>query len=128
VLDIVKIGADLINKLIPDKAQADTAKLKLLELQQNGELKLEEFAHEERIGQIELNKTEAQSSNFFVSGARPSAMWVCSLGFAYSVIIQPIMQGFGYDFPVLDNEVLMTMLAALLGLGGFRTYEKTRKK
>jgi hypothetical protein len=128
MIDIVKIGADLINKLIPDKQAADTAKLKLLDLQQAGELKLEEFTHNERMGQIDLNKTEAQSSNIFVSGARPSAMWVCSLGFAYSVILQPIMQGFGYDFPTLDNDVLMTMLAALLGLGGFRTFEKTRKK
>ncbi|MCE5304908.1 holin family protein [bacterium] len=128
MLDIVKIGADLINKLIPDKSQADQAKLKLLELQQNGQLKLEEFAHNERLGQIDLNKAEAQSSNLFVSGARPSAMWVCSLGFAYSVIVQPIMQGLGYNFPILDNDVLMTMLGALLGLGSFRTFEKTRKK
>lgn len=128
MIDIVKIGAGVINKIIPDKQQANEAKLKLLDLQQSGELKIEEFAHDERMGQIELNKVEAQSSNFFVSGARPSAMWICSLGFAYSVIIQPIMQGLGYDFPTLDNDVLMTMLTALLGLGGFRTFEKTRKK
>lgn len=128
MIDIIKLGTDLINKLIPDKSQADQAKLKLLDLQQSGELKLEEFAHNERMGQIDLNKVEAQSSNLFVSGARPSAMWVCSLGFAYSVIIQPIMQGLGYNFPTLDNDVLLTMLAALLGLGGFRTFEKTRKK
>jgi hypothetical protein len=128
MLDIVKIGADLINKLIPDKSQADQAKLKLLELQQSGKLKLEEFAHAEMLGQIDLNKTEARSNNLFVSGARPSAMWVCSAGFAYSVIIQPIMSGLGYHFPILDTEVLLTMLGALLGLGGCRTFEKTRKK
>jgi hypothetical protein len=117
----------LIDKIIPDKNAADQAKLKLMELQQNGQLKLEEFGHEEKMGQIDLNKIEAASSSLFVSGARPSAMWVCSAGFAYSVLIQPILMGLGYPFPEINTDVLMTMLGALLGLGGYRTYEKTRK-
>jgi hypothetical protein len=125
ILDIIKIGASLIDKLIPDKKAADEAKLKLLDLQQSGELKLAEFEHQETIGQIELNKVEAQNSNLFVSGWRPAAGWACVAGLVYSFFISPILGACGIFSPELDNNILMTMLFALLGLGGYRTFEKT---
>ena len=55
------IGGKLIDKLWPDPAQRDAAKLRLLELQQAGEL-----------AQISVNQEEAKSSSLFVSGWRPS--------------------------------------------------------
>lgn len=42
--DIVTAGLKIIDKCIPDAAAKAEAQQKLLELQQNGELKLEEFA------------------------------------------------------------------------------------
>jgi hypothetical protein len=38
IMEIFNIGGKIIDKIWPDPAQADQAKLKLLELQQNGEL------------------------------------------------------------------------------------------
>ena len=38
ILDILNIGGKIIDKLWPDKDEAEKAKLKLLELQQSGEL------------------------------------------------------------------------------------------
>lgn len=41
---LFNFGKSIIDRLIPDPAQKAEANLKLLELQQNGELKVEEFA------------------------------------------------------------------------------------
>ncbi len=41
--DLVNTGLKIIDKVIPDPAAKEEAKRKLLELQQNGELKQEEF-------------------------------------------------------------------------------------
>lgn len=41
--DIINTGLKIIDKVIPDPAARAEAQAKLLELQQNGELKLEEF-------------------------------------------------------------------------------------
>ena len=38
LMEIFNIGGKIIDKIWPDPAQADQAKLKLLEMQQNGEL------------------------------------------------------------------------------------------
>ena len=50
------LGTTLINKIFPDPAQASEAKLKLLELQQNGELAI-------MTAQTDINKQEASSSS-----------------------------------------------------------------
>lgn len=127
ISSIIELGGKIIDKVIPDKAQADTAKLKLLELQQNGDLKLEEFSHNEMMGQIDINKIEAQSSNLFIAGWRPFIGWSCGCGFVYQLLLQPIITGIiDHQFPVLDMNTLIALLGALLGLGGYRTYEKIK--
>ena len=65
------LGTTLINKLFPDPAQASEAKLRLLELQQNGQLAI-------MTAQTDINKKEAASSSVFVSGWRPAIGWVCA--------------------------------------------------
>jgi len=89
------------------------------------------------LAQVEVNKIEAASSNFFVAGWRPAVGWVGVLGLAYQFLGYPLMQwlwafGQGYDIipkglnppPDLDVEQLMTLLAGLLGFGGMRSFEK----
>ena len=124
------IGGKLIDKLWPDPAQRDVAKLKLLELQQNGELA--QLASETTLakGQLDVNAAEAANPKLFVSGWRPAVGWVCVLGFFVQFVVAPsctwLAKLLGHDipFPNLDISTMMPLLIGMLGLGGLRTAEK----
>ena len=80
------LGTTLINKLFPDPAQAADAKLKLLELQQSGELAV-------MTAQTDINKEEAKNASLFVSGWRPAIGWVCALALFYQYLLKPLAIG-----------------------------------
>jgi hypothetical protein len=84
------------------------------------------------IAQIQVNQEQAKHSSLFVSGARPAIMWVCCLGLLWSFFIAPIMNWFLFIYdssiplPEINTEGLLTLTLSLLGLGGFRSYEKMK--
>ena len=112
------IGSKLIDKLIPDPAAKDAARLELMKLQQSGELA-------SMTAQTEINKVEAASSSIFVSGWRPAIGWVCALAMCYQYLVRPFITAFypALTFPGLD-ENLWQLMMGMLGLGGLRTFEK----
>lgn len=122
---ILTVGMSLINKLFPDPAVANEAKLKLLEMQQKGELAL-------ITSQTDINKVEAASDSVFVAGWRPFIGWVCGSAFAVQYLVGPLLSwgtalyGKPIIFPELDMGAMMTILGGMLGLGGFRTFEKLK--
>lgn len=116
----------LLDKLFPDKAKADEAKLKLLELQQAGALAELKATTDLAQKQIEVNIEEAKSANIFVAGWRPSIGWVCSAALAYEFLARPLAIGFGHPMPDLPMEDLNTLLFGMLGLGALRTVEKVK--
>jgi hypothetical protein len=84
-------------------------------------------------GQIDTNKIEAASTRLFVSGWRPWVGWVCGAAFAYAAILEPVARfvsavGFGYkgEFPAIDTALTMQVLFGILGLGGLRSWEKSK--
>jgi len=119
------LGTTLINKIFPDPAQASEAKLKLLELQQNGELAI-------MTAQTDINKQEASSSSVFVSGWRPAIGWVCALALAYQYLVRPlggtIASLLGMTIPPLPglDDNLWQLMMGMLGMGGLRTFEKVQ--
>jgi len=81
--------------------------------------------------QAEVNKIEAQHRSVFVAGWRPFVGWVCGAALAYSFILRDLISwalvAAKVDVeapPELAMEHLLTVLLALLGLGGYRTFEK----
>ena len=87
----------------------------------------EKQAHAQVMAQIEVNKAEAQHSSIFVAGWRPFVGWVCGFALAYHFIIQPIIVIFtNIETPNFDMGTLTTVLMGMLGLGGLRTFEKTK--
>mgnify|MGYP006092879087 FL=1 len=81
--------------------------------------------------QSEINKLEAVHKSVFVAGWRPFIGWVCGIALAYNFVIRDLMVwGLALPYaetpppPPLHLEVLTTILYALLGLGGMRTFEK----
>lgn len=114
----------VINKIFPD---AD-AKLKAQLEQAQKEIELHA---QNALAQIEVNKIEAGSVNWFIAGARPFVLWACGVAFVYATLLEPLARFvaqvvFGYKgmFPELDTNLTMQVLLGLLGLGAMRTYEK----
>lgn len=116
---LIPAVSSILDKVFPDKTEADKAKARLLELQMNGEL-------QQIVGQIEINKTEAANSNLFVSGWRPSVGWVCSAALAYEYLVRPLLITFGIPAAPIQSDTLNTLLFALLGIAGLRSIDKIK--
>lgn len=128
--DPITAGIDLLSKVIdrvlPNKVEADKAKAELLVMQTKGEL-------DQLVGQLDINKVEAGHQSIFVAGWRPFIGWVCGIALAYAALIEPIMRfmakvAFSYngEFPVIDHDITMQVLLGLLGLGAYRSYERVQ--
>lgn len=75
--------------------------------------------------QVVLNKIEAKHKSLLVSGWRPFIGWVCGLGLANVFLINPWLQWlYGIAGPSLPLEVMMELVATMLGFGTLRTVEK----
>lgn len=129
--DIISTGLKIIDKVIPDPAAKAEAQLKLLTLQQDGQLAELKATTELALGQIGVNQAEASNASTFVSGGRPFVIWVGGVGLAYASIVEPIARfvaavvyQYTGAFPVLDTTITMQILFGLLGLGAMRSYDK----
>ena len=144
---ILDIGGKVIDKIFPDKEKAEEMKLKLLEMQQAGELKELEALTQVDLAQLEVNKIEAQSESLFKSGWRPAFGWIGVAGFFYNFVGGPTLT---YVTNIINSIVLYTVanpskwhavtvpgpldlseiapiVIGMLGLGVYRTVEKIRK-
>lgn len=128
----LEIGGKVIDRLWPNPAERDAAKLELLKMQQSGELAQLTAETDLAKAQIAVNQAEAQSDRLFVAGWRPFIGWVCGVAFGYHFVLQPLLafglanSGHPVDLPDFDMEALYTVLMGMLGLGGLRTLEKVR--
>ena len=85
----------------------------------------EKHGQEIALAQIDLNKADAKGT-WFQSSWRPLCGHVCVLGLAVNFLISPIAAGFGITVPQADMSVMMPVLMGMLGLGGLRSFEKTK--
>ena len=90
-------------------------------------------AQQALLAQLEINKAEAASGSLFKGGWRPFIGWTSGVAFAYHFVLQPILvfvlTASGVDLPELpefDMSTLLTVLGGMLGIGGLRSYEKTK--
>ena len=130
---IADFAKGIVDRIWPDPATKAKALLDIEDLKQKGELA--QLAADTGLaqGQLDINKEEAKSTNWFVAGWRPCVGWIAAFALAYAAIINPIGQFiaevyFGYKgpFPVIDTTITMQLLFGLLGLGAFRTAEKIK--
>ena len=98
--------------------------------------KLEAELQKELIGldmaNAQANIESAKSSHLFVAGARPAIMWICALGLLTNFFLMPIAEWIttiwlpDVILPELKTDELMTLTLSLLGLGGMRSWEKSK--
>jgi len=108
------VGGKLIDRLWPDPAQRDQARLAMLEMAQKGELA--EFG-----ARADIVKTEAASENWLTASWRPILM------LTFGALI--VARWFGWAAPGLSQEEYLKLWSIVeLGLGGYvigRSVEKT---
>lgn len=120
---INQIGA-AVRQVLPNPEAQREFDLKIMELA----AKAEEQETQLALGQIEINKIEAGSANLFVAGWRPFIGWTGGVALGYTWILSPLIKAiFGLDeLPALDADAIWPIIAAMLGLGTMRSFEKAR--
>lgn len=116
---------EVLDRVVPDQAAAAKAKLEM-------EAKLLEAATQQAGQQAAINQVEAANASLFVSGWRPFIGWVCGAGLAWAFLLAPMLAwllpatGVVAALPVLQMDYLLELVAAMLGLGALRSFEKLR--
>lgn len=121
---VLELGKDLIDRFIPDEDEKRKAETDFLRLAMDGELK-------QTIAQLEINAKEALHPNLFVAGWRPFFGWSGGLAFFYATILQPMLVWYGLSRgwptpPTINMDLLWVVVTGMLGIGGLRTFEKTK--
>ena len=116
----------LLDKFIEDKDQKNKLAHEIATM-------AERHAQELAKGQLAVNAEEAKSRNVFVSGWRPFVGWSCGLALFAHFLIFPtadvVTAYMGIEavaYPSFDMDSLMTVLLGMLGLGGMRSFEKSK--
>ena len=133
VTALLDVGGKIIERLWPDPAQRDAAKLELFKLQQSGELAVMAAEADLAKGQLAVNTEEAKNPSVFVSGWRPAVGWWCGFAMLYAAVLETIMRfvavvvyQYSGSFPTLDTALTVQVLLGLLGLGTLRTVDKIK--
>ena len=117
----VAAGLNIIDKFIPDPQAKIAAEAALRDALLGADK-----------AQMQVNAAEAASPSLFVAGWRPAVGWCCTIAMAWSYIVQPVAVFTLAQFdalvtlPTLDLSTMMPVLLGMLGMGGLRTYEKTK--
>ncbi len=132
-MGLISISLDSIGNLIKDIREAITGKgIEDPNKKAEIEYKLAQLEFALKQGQLEINKAEAQNPNWFVAGWRPAIGWTGALALSYQFVVQPLLTwgahlyGVNVSPPNLDTGMLFNLILAMLGLGGFRTFEKLK--
>lgn len=101
----IELVGKIIDKVFPNKEAADAAKLRLFEMQQNGEL-------QELTERASIVKTEAASEHWLAATWRPILM------LTFGALI--VARWFGWAAPDLsESEYLKLWDIVELGIGGY---------
>lgn len=128
------LGKSAIDKIWPDPIKRAEEMRKLEEMKQNGDLAQLDAHVKLMLGQLEVNKAEAQHKSVFVAGWRPFIGWVGGCSLAYTGIVYPLLTWgwaiWGPDGvsmpPPIESGLLGTILTGMLGIAGMRSFDKAK--
>ena len=118
---VIGVAGKVLDKFVEDK----DLKTKL-----SHELKSQIVALD--LAQAQTNLEQAKHPSIFVAGARPAIMWICAFGLGWQFVFQPVavwgiaVSGIDVVLPIIETEGLLSLTLALLGLGGMRSFEKSK--
>ena len=133
------LGESLITRIWPDPMKRAEELRKLEEIRQTGDIAQLNAHVQLMMGQLEINKMEAEHGSVFVAGWRPWIGWVGGVAMAYQFVMYPLMlwvwaianvKGVIPDGvtppPVLDTGALFAIVTGMLGVAASRSYDKTK--
>ena len=119
---VIDSVSKVVDQFVESPSEANAHELKKMALSMQSELQ-----------QIQVNEKEAGHASIFVAGWRPAIGWICGAALGWTYVAQPLfvffVQLWRPDFPVppvLSLGDLMPVLLGMLGLGGMRSWEKTK--
>jgi hypothetical protein len=117
---LASLVGTVVDRLIPDKAEAEKVKLELAAEVQKAEIELAK-------SQMELAKEDAKSGK---GGFRDWSGKLCILSLGYAWLVHPLLSWVvaitGVDVtlpPQVDVSAQYVMLTGMLGLAGSRSYD-----
>jgi len=116
---------DIVGRFLPENAEERAKAERAIKEQLTKHLAKVDLA------QIEVNKEEAKG-NWFQSSWRPLTGWTCAASLAWTYLLQPMVSfvlaqtGHLVELPALDMSQMMPILLGMLGLGGLRSWERTK--
>lgn len=120
--DLISEIGKTARQIIPDPQGKRDFQIKLEELRDRAS----ERIHQEVLGQLEVNKAEAQHESIFVAGWRPAVGWCCAIGLLWNFLFNPILLAFGLSGAALPIESLITLVVTMLGASSIRTFERVK--
>jgi hypothetical protein len=124
-LPVIGAAAQKLIDLIPDP----NARAKAAEEYQREMLAIAAKAESD---QRDINKAEAQHGSLFVAGARPAILWICAAALAFQYLVRPFwLWALGVWWPTLPpppglDSALWELMFGMLGMGGLRSWDKTK--
>ena len=126
VKDVISSTGSVLDNLFTSDEEREEAKRLMKEIEQKP-----------LQAQWDINKIEASHKNWFVAGWRPAIGWVCACSLASFYIPQFLIGSWLWVNACLEADKivayplsadgLMSLVAALLGMGTLRTVEKFGK-
>lgn len=133
LLPFIPIITSVLDKVLPDKAASEQAKLRLTEMAQQGQLAELQTMADLAKAQLEVNQAEAASDGAFKGGWRPAIGYVLAACLAYQFLLNPLLIWFCALWaphvtpPVIGlDDNLWELMFGMLGLAGWRTIEKVK--
>lgn len=130
ISSVVDLGKDILDKIFPDKTQAEALKAQLVLAEQQGQLDEIKMEFDLAKAQIGVNAVEAASTSLFVAGWRPFIGWICGFALVWQYILAPMIAfacaifNHPVPLPTLDSSALMSLLLTMLGMGAMRSFDK----
>ncbi len=89
---------------------------------------------EQNLGQMEILKADANSSNWFQASWRPMIGWIGAFSLGWNFIVHPLFTWvallYNPEFklpPLTDLSQLYPIVLGMLGIGAFRSFDKFKK-
>lgn len=123
VAAVANLIDDGVKRIWPDATEVEKAKIN----QVVEELKIKSSSI---LGQLDINKQEAQHPSVFVAGWRPFLGWVGGFAVGYNFLLMPILNGlvgfFGVPpvFVPTPTDQIMSLIGGMTGLVIARSADK----
>ena len=115
---IADLAKTIVQRVVKDPEAAQAAALEVDRMAQTGALAELDAYKAITLGQLDVNKIEAGSSDTYTSRARPTVVYAGAAALVYGFILQPFLVWAwpSHPLPAIDLGVFKDLLFGVLGI------------